>query len=138
MKEKRYNFRGHRIEPKVKKESKIKRERDFSFLWMLLPVFGLLFLVVFIFPMLMGITDIIEGTYTIKIYVPDCDNGELFYSESSVSGQYLYDNDFAERRYLVGDELKPVIDYQKWDRYVFRKIGKYIPDDNCCIEFIKE
>jgi hypothetical protein len=147
MKSKRYNWWGKRIKTdKTYKydivEDEIEEyepsERSYNWIWALM-----LFIV--IIPMLiimMGrigninidLSTKISGEYTINIYVPDCDD-ELIYTENNVQGQYLYDNGLGK---LQSDEFKPSTSFQKWENYLINKTGFGIPNDGCCVEFIKE
>jgi len=148
MKERRYNFRGHKIKSKkeeikdIEDEEQEEEEKEsISFSWVipLILVTSIAFSVILIFPIISDFLDApIDGEYTIQIYVPCCDDGELFYEEHNVSGQFLYDNDLGERKSMGDNELKPSDNFQKWDKYINDKTGGSIPGDNCCIKFVKE
>jgi len=148
MRDRRYNFRGHRIKPKLreektKRESDIEEEsedRDHSLLLLIGMAIGMFFLLFLFFLIFGNMFDnvTIEGTYTVRIYVPTCDTGRLVYVQHNVSGQYLFDNDLGKRKYMSGDELEPVSNYLRWEEYVYENTGEYIPNNTCCVKFIKE
>jgi len=109
---------------------------------MIIGVIACMFIMFLVIGPIMGMIDnqinvTIEGTYTIHIYVPDCDNGERVYTEYGVPGQFLYDNGYGEQE-MFSDTLKPSGNFQKWYNYVRNKTGDRIQGDNLCINFIKE
>ena len=90
-----------------------------------------------VIPDMITIDAIDNDYYTVQIYVPDC-NDELIFEEHKVSGQYLLEFGLGQRKGMFDDELKPISDYQRWEKYVIKETGNPIPDDNCCVIFTKE
>ena len=149
MRDKRYDFWGRRKPYKIpeRKPEHIEDDEEehehrgfnLSFLWIAILLGGLLFFAMFLIPMF-NILDnpvSIDGTYTIEIYVPDCD-GRLIYREEGVSGQMLYNRELATQQGILDDSLIPVSNYRRWEQYVSSKTGNGIPEDNCCVILQKE
>ena len=72
----------------------------------------------------------IDTTYTIKIYVPYCETGYLFYEEHNVSYNFLIEENLASSKSIFNLELTPSDDYSLWESYTKQKIHKPTNNDS--------
>ena len=75
--------------------------------------------------------------YTVKVYTPNCENGELIFTNNDVSANYLYNNGLGEPRNNRDHDLTPVNNFQKWEKYVRKITGNDIGYKQICVEFEK-
>jgi len=146
---KKFNFWGKEIKTTTDETIKDKHNKkdetditmDSSWIWMMIVSIGIIFITIFFilpafptFDIPSPYNEVVDGDYTIRIYIPDCD-GILIYVQYNISGQYLYDNGYG---YLENNMFYPTVDFQLWDGFYHRYTGKDIPDNQCCIDFHKE
>lgn len=138
--QRRYDFWGNKIKYKKEQEKKEvkdvdeRKHSDPGLFGMLILVvilgMGLLFISSFVFSELHSYEDDFN-LYTVQIYIPDCENGELFLEINNVQGQYLINNGLAERT-IFSPELTSS-NFAAWDKYVNFKTGSSIPSKYICV-----
>ena len=135
-----------KLESKEWKPSRKRRRRSWDLSFLISPALMLLVLVPFIListnVLLPMLSDLdfdelfedsqveVDGEWNVKVFVPDCVNGDL-HLDIVVSGEYLSDNNLVkEDRNGV---IVPVTSFEPWEEFVKDKTGSPIPDANACI-----
>lgn len=149
-KNKRYDFRGHKIKDKPKQQRAERKRRYklpyFDFTWIIWIVV-LLFAFIFVFPFMTSMLDDLNFNetdappsqinpyfYTVRIFDESCTHGLLLLETDNVSGQYLINKALAKNS-KNNMHLEPINNFREWDNFYRSFKDHDLRTQSICVSF---